>query len=129
MTLQEFFDNLRTVREDFRWNVEPDTGWYTDGRASRRGWVRARPKAGPAAGALLEPIGAVCYSVTGKAFGERSWTAAARVLGLQPTRAAEIHAAADARTWNGEDGARRPVERLQILRRELLETVGLRSHR
>lgn len=125
MTLEEFFDKLKTVRDDFEWNVEPDAGWYSDGRFARRGWVRARPKTGPAAGALLEPIGAVCYAITGKAFGEKSWTSAARALNLQPTRAADIKAAADARTWDGESGERRPVARLQILRELLLDSVQL----
>ena len=125
MTLEEFFDNLTTVRGEFDWNVEPDAGWYSDGRFARRGWVRGRPKTGPAAGALLDPIGAVCYAVTGKAFGEKSWTSAARTLDLQPTRAADINAAADARTWDGESGERRPVERLQSLRQRILHSVDL----
>jgi len=128
MTLEEFFDKLRTFHDEFEWNIEPDTGWYTDGRVARRGWVRARPRTGPAAGALLEPIGAVCYAITGKAYGEKSWTAAARALDLQPTRAADIHAAADARTWDGGPGERKPVERLQSLRHRLLDSVRLARH-
>jgi hypothetical protein len=125
MTLEEFFDILEAIRNRFEWNIEPDSGWYTDGRAARRGWVRGRPKMGPAAGALLEPIGAVCYSLTGKAYGEKSWTAASRELGLPPSEAGDLHAAADARTWDGDGGERRPVERLHSLREKLLDCLDL----
>jgi len=125
MTIEEFFDNLRMIRDDFEWKIEPDIGWYTDGRFARRGWIRARPKRGPAAGALLDPIGAVCYSLRGKAYGEKSWSAAGRELGLQPEGTAELNAAANARTWDGEPGARKPVERLRSLREQLLDSLEL----
>lgn len=125
MTIEEFFDGLRSVRDSFEWNIEPASGWYSDGRAARRGWVRGRPKNGPAAGALLEPIGALCYAITGKAYGERSWSAAGRTLGLRSSLAAELNAASDARTWDGDEGSRRPVDHLQHLREQLLDSLGL----
>lgn len=125
MTLDEFFDILEAIQDKFDWNIEPDTGWYSDGRAARRGWVRGRPRFGAAAGALIEPIGAVCYSLTSKAYGEKSWTAASREIGLAPSEAADLKAAADARTWDGGDGSRHPVERLQQLRDRLLGCLRL----
>lgn len=125
MTLNEFFDILQAIRDRYEWNIEPDTGWYTDGRAARRGWVRGRPRTGPAAGALLEPIGAVCYSLTSKAFGEKSWAAAAREIGLPPSDAADLNAAADARTWDGKDGGRKPVKRLEVIREKLIGCLDL----
>jgi len=129
MTLEEFFENLREVRNLFDWNVEPDTGWYTDGRVARRGWIRGRPRTGPAAGALLEPMGAVCYVLTGKAYGEKSWKAAARELRLDASLAGELDAASNARTWSGGAGERRPVPHLKVLRDRLIDALGLAVHR
>lgn len=128
MTLDEYFDILEAIRDRFEWKIEPDTGWYSDGRAARRGWIRGRPLKGPAAGAILDPIGAVCYSLTGKAYGEKSWTAAGRELGLPPSEVADLNAAADARTWDGRDGRRKPVKRLEALRERLLACLNMTGH-
>jgi hypothetical protein len=125
MTLDEFFDNLTRIREEFDWKVEPNPAWYGDGRVAPRAWLRARPRSGIAAGAILDPIGAVCYALTGQPYGEKSWEAAARELGLEPTTARSLNAAADARTWEGATGERKPVRPLQALRDRLLEAVEL----
>jgi hypothetical protein len=125
MTLDEFFDILQAIRDRYEWSIEPDTGWYSDGRAARRGWVRGRPRTGAAAGAILEPIGAVCYSLTSKAYGEKSWTSAAREIGLPPSDAADLSAAADARTWDGQEGDRKPVRRLEVIREKLIGCLDL----
>jgi hypothetical protein len=125
MTLDEFIDNLARVRDQFEWGLEPNVAWYGDGRVAPRAWLRARPRTGIARGAILEPVGAVCYALTGKAYGEKSRESASLELGLEPNAAAEIGAAADARTWDGGSGLRKPVPHLQAIRGQLLETVGL----
>ena len=75
---------------------------------------------------MLDPIGAVCYAATQELYGPDSWQDAANAIELSLISAADLVAAANDRTWKGKPGFREPDEYLLSLRRQLIESVGLK---
>jgi hypothetical protein len=125
MVTEEFIVELGKVCQDFIWKLQPQIVRGAERRAKSRFDLRAFAKRGPAQDIALGPIGVVCYATTRTLYEPDYWVDAAKELGLVYICASEITAAASDRTWKGREGERRPDERLEALRIELIETVGL----
>jgi hypothetical protein len=124
MTTQEFLAELESVSRQFDWTLRPDRPQGQDRRSRPRLHLRALIPGSPAP--ILEPLGAVCYARTGKAFEGTSWPEAARELGLNPADAARLLAAAHDRTWEDQaDGTRKPVDEMLALRKRMLAATGV----
>lgn len=123
MTLEQFTDELRQLQQQFVWGLVPDTSRGSERRTWPRYRIRAQLEDSSEGLMLFDPIGAVCYSVTGKVYGEEAWEAAAAEIGLPRADAQSLMAAANDRTWIGPEGMRRPVRELQALRVLLIEAV------
>jgi len=124
--LEKFLEGLQATRDRFDWMLLPDFGTAPDSRTTPRYRLRAVALDGPAAGATFEPLGALCYTSTGRVHAEDHWSEAARELGLPSLCVADIIAATNDHTWSGPGGQREPVEHLQALRFRLIRSVGLR---
>jgi len=124
MTTEEFLAGLKTISNQFDWTLQHDTGLHSERRAHPRLHLKASLRGSP--DAVFDPIAAVCYARTGKAFEARSWPDAARALGLTTPDGARLLAASHDRTWeDAEDGARKPVGHMLALRKQLLDATGV----
>lgn len=128
MTTDEFLAELRAVANQFDWNLRADTRPEAESRTRPRLHLNASPRGEPSA--IFDLLRAVCYARSGKSFEARSWPDAARELGLSPTDGARLLAAARDRTWeDGADGARKPVEDMLALRKQMLDATGVLNRR
>ena len=125
--LEAFLEELEQNRSLFDWKLIPDSGKPSEKRGASRYQLRGICRRGPAAGAVFEPIGALCYAKTGAVYTEDTWSGAARALGLPSLCVAELIAAANDHTWAGPPGRRQPVAHLRGLRLRLIRAVRLRS--
>lgn len=123
MTTTEFLRQLVSVRHQFDWTLTADTGHQAERRSTPRFHLQADPKARP--GMTMDPIRAVVCARSG--IVPDTWTEAAIVLGVTPSDANALAAAASDRTWTGAEGERAPSDELLELREQLLEAVGLVS--
>jgi hypothetical protein len=124
MTIDEFFAQLLNVCEHFEWRLVPDVSTIPEQRSRVRLRLRAAPGRNPSR-PLMDPIGALCYSRTGRVHEPAAWSEAGEDLTLLPSDAAKIHAASNDRTWTGPKGSRKPLPEMVTLRVRLLESVGL----
>jgi hypothetical protein len=123
MTLESFFEELFRIRDRFEWRLEPDA----PENAERREWTRFQIRAAspdPAIVELFDPLGAVCFGLTGQVCSPGNWAEAARVIGLPEGEARRVTSAANDLTWvEAAGGHRRPNTDLQAIRVELIRTV------
>lgn len=121
MKTQEFLRQIASASDRFDWSLTADTGHHPERRATPRFHLEAVSKSKP--GQRLDPIRALAYARTGNV--PDSWGEAAEALGMDPSDASAILAAANDRTWTGAEGHRQPEMALLGLRRSLLEAVGI----
>ena len=121
LSLDEFFDELERVREQFVWRLQADIH-PIERRSSPRFWICGSPR--DEEGIQLDPVEVVCHAITG---ARENWKKAAERIGLSKTDAASLNAAAVDRTWKGPDGNRKPDPYLIGLRARLLEAIGIRT--
>lgn len=121
MNVESFLKELNQARKQFDWLLEPDTSPGSERRAWTRLQIRAVPEDHD--DQLLDPVGALCYTLTGKLTGPEEWEEAAQALGLPPEEARRIVDAANDRTWEESTGRRRPNRGLQDLRVALIRAV------
>jgi hypothetical protein len=126
MTNSDFIRMLGDLQESFRWDLEPA---LRDEGPERRGEVRFRIRgrtSGPDGDPLLlDPLRAVCYVRTGKLFPPGAWSEVADALGMEPSVAAVLLAAANDRVWAGAGSHRAPTDHLRTLRRKMLGALGI----
>ena len=125
MTNESFIDELKIIRDQFDWKLQPDIESTIERRILPRFVIRASCKSGSATGKIFEPIGAVCYALNGTEYPANTVSSAGKELGLSSVCIAEIIAASNDSVWVGAEGKREPVAYLQALRGHLLDAVGL----
>ena len=125
MTNESFTDELKNIRDQFDWNLQPDSESNFERRVQSRLHIRASCKSGSATRKVFEPIAAVCYALTGTDYEEITGSSAGKELGLSSVCIAEIIAASNDSVWVGAEGKREPVEYLHALRSRPLDAVGL----
>jgi len=121
----EFLVYLESVSYKFNWKLRDDTLMIPDRRQKPR--LRIRASSGGLIGILFDPIGAVCYSQTGKIYEPSDWIAAADAIGLSLIIAGDLTAAINDRIWEDKHPCRGPSSYLHDLREQLLELTGLSS--
>ena len=122
MTPSEFIAELEKVRSSFQWLLAPDSYHTPERRAKTRLHIRAMHKQ---VVGLLEPMGALCYALTGHAYGAHAWAEAAKALNISEADAWEIMAACDDLTWRHSGGSRRPHREIQSIRKQILAALRL----
>jgi len=123
MITNEFLDRLREAGERFDWQLAPQPQVSGDRRSSPRRRIRAASRRSPAR--VFDPIGAVCYDLTGQVFDEDSWMDAAETIRLSLIDAGDVIAATNDRVWRDAGDDRKPDPYLKRLRLRMIETVGL----
>jgi hypothetical protein len=111
MVAKELLEELRSIRRNFDWKY--------DGRSRK---IRANLKSQPD-GVVFDPIGAVCYSKTGRTFDEGNWFQAAEEIGLSHIDAGDLTAAANNVTYNPNH------HYTDTLRRQMIDDVLLQPER
>src|SRR5262245_6718359 len=127
MKAQEFVKQLARIRTLFDWKMTPETKRAAERRTKPRLHIRATSK-DVVGGVIFEPIGALCYVLTGQAFGAESWAEAARAIGLADEAAWLIMAACNDLTWSQSGAERRPHHQILTIRNEIAVAVGLETH-
>jgi hypothetical protein len=102
MVASEFLEELKLTRRDFDWEYRG---------AQRR--LRGRLKSDPL-GQLFDPIGAVCYSRTGKVFSETDWFRASEEIGLTHLDAGDATGAGNTMCRRSNQTHLKPLRHLMI---------------
>lgn len=123
MTIDDFFVELDRCSGNFEWTLAPESSFVAASRARPRFHIRAVPKM-ESANTPLDPLGAVCYAITGTAYDPDSWQNAAEALGMNVSDADIVISASKDRTWTGPDGKRVLGSELRAVRARLIRTVG-----
>jgi hypothetical protein len=119
----EFLAQLGKTRTSFEWKLTSEKAFPGDRRSQPRLLIRGTTE--KAGGVQFDPIGAVCYLMTGRTYDENSWLDAAEAIELSPIDAGDLTAAANDRWWTEAGGKRQPDPYLQSLRERLAGAVGL----
>jgi hypothetical protein len=107
MVASEFLEELKLTRRDFDWE-------YRGAKRKLRGRLKSDPQS-----QLFDPIGAVCYSRTGKVFSENDWFSASEEIGLNHIDAGDM-------TGAGNTMCRRFNQKhLQPVRHEMIAGLQL----
>ena len=125
MITKEFLAELETVRDLFQWKLVPDANWERELRSQPRLRIRANCEYGPEVVLAFDPIGAVCYIRTGRAYADDAWLEAATVIELFLIDAGDLIAAANDQTWIESGGRRNPRPDMERIRNRLAASVGL----
>ena len=123
MIATEFLTQLGKTRTSFEWKLLAEKPFPGDRRSQPRLLIRGTTA--QAGGVQFDPIGAVCYVMTGRTYDENSWLDAAQAIELSPIDAGELTAAANDRWWTVAGEKRQPDPYLQSLRERLTGAVGL----
>jgi hypothetical protein len=122
--VEAFLKQLARIRDQFEWRLEPDEGHGSERREWARFQIRAFSDQPGTEDVAFDPIGAVCFAMTGTVCGPDSWTEAAELIGLPLEEAQRLAEAANDKTWQETDsGRRRPNTDLQALRVDLIRAV------
>jgi hypothetical protein len=120
---KEFIKELERARNMFDWSLTPDTGRFSERRASPRLRLRATLKGLPQ-GTQFDPIGAVCFAKTAMEFSEDYWVESAVTIGLGLQDARDIMASANDLTWRTVGDHREPDPYKQALRQWMVQAAG-----
>ena len=123
MIATEFLTRLGKTRTSFEWKLTSEKPFPGERRSQPRLLIRGTTA--QAGGVQFDPIGAVCYAMTGRTYDENSWLDAAQAIELSPIDAGDLTAAANDRWWTETGGNRQPDPYLQSLRERLAGAVGL----
>jgi hypothetical protein len=126
MDAEEFVKELLKIRTLFDWKATPDVKWAAERRGKPRLHIRATSR-DLVGGVLFDPIGALCYVLTGQAFGAESWAEAARAIQLDEEQAWLIMAASNDLTWRLIGDQRRPYQKIVAIRSDIVAAVGLEA--
>lgn len=122
--MKSFLKELAKVRDQFEWRLEPDNGHGSERREWTRFQIRAFSDQPGTEEVAFDPIGAVCFAMTGKVCEPNDWERAAELIGLPQEEARRMTDAANDKTWQESDsGRRRPNTELQALRVDLIRAV------
>jgi hypothetical protein len=125
MIAKEFLVELEKIRDSFDWKLVHDTHWQQERRSKPRLRIRGTCKNGPEG--LFEPIGAVCFMLTGRLLTAEAWLEAATTIDLSLMDASDLISAANDRGWTDASDGRKPSEYVQRLRAKLMASVALVS--
>jgi hypothetical protein len=121
MTVEEFFAELERVHERFEWNLRPEP--HTPERRWKPRLVLRAHIGGRPRGVIFDPLGAVCYALTGKPYKPQEWPSASEALGMRLSDSAVLVNASNDNTHMGPDGAREPIPELIEFRLRMFEAV------
>lgn len=82
VTNESFIDELKNIRDQFGWKLQPDIESNFARRVVPRLVLRASCKSRSATDKTFEPIGAVCYALNGTEYEENTEPSAGKELGL-----------------------------------------------
>jgi hypothetical protein len=122
MTPAELIAELTKIRSDFQWFLASDSYHAPERRSRPRLHIRAIHK--DVVG-FLEPMGAVCYARTGRAYSVHAWPQAAEALKISESDAWTIMAACDDLTWRQAGVFRSPHHTIQSIRKGIISALGL----
>ncbi len=115
MVAREFLNELRQVRDAFRWEFRGDIDQI-------RGFLRTGET-----GTSFNPITALAFIRSGRAFAHGDWLRASRIIGLTETDADAIVDAANNCLWTYIDDELVLNAYNEWFRTELIEAIGLES--
>ena len=115
MVAREFLNELRQVRDAFRWEFRGDIDQI-------RGFLRTGET-----GTSFNPITALAFIRSGRAFAHGDWLRASRIVGLTETDADAIVDAANNCLWTYIDDELVLNAYNEWFRTELIEAIGLES--
>jgi hypothetical protein len=118
MIATEFVAELEAVRDSFNWKLVADRSWHPERRYPQRLRIRGTLKVGMD-GFVFEPIAAVCFIRTGRAFADDHWLESATAIDLSLMDAGDLIAAANDLTWVEVGGQRQPHPYKSLLRGKL----------
>lgn len=113
MVTGEFLRELQQVRDVFRWELRGDLDEI-------RGFLRTGET-----GTSFNPIAALAFVRSGRAFGAGDWLSAARILGLTESDAEAIIDGSNNCLWKYVDGELALSAYSQWIRAELIDAIGL----
>ena len=115
MVAKEFLSELKETREVFSWEFQ---------ERNRR--IRGFLKTGETR-AAFDPISALAFTKSGRAFAQGDWLRAGTMMGLSETDCAAIIDSANNRLWKYVDDQLALDGYDEWLRAELISSVGLES--
>lgn len=122
--MKSFLKELAKIRDQFEWRLEPDMGRGSERREWTRFQIRAFSDQPGTENVAFDPIGAVCFVMTGQVCKPGAWEEAAEMIGLPLEEARRLIEAANDKTWEASKGGRRrPNTDLQALRVDLIRAV------
>lgn len=121
--VKSFIEELSRIRDQFEWRLEPDKGAGSERREWTRFQIRAFSDQPGTANIAFDPIGAVCFAMTGQVCDASAWAEAAEMIGLPGDEARRLTDAANDHTWEEAQGRRKPNPALQSLRVDIIRAI------